>query len=69
MYIQCTFHVTLLKVLSQLPDLPERSKFLMLDYSKHRENGLDQLCMIPSSYKINGPLERVTELSSYKQNC
>ena len=41
MYIQCTFHVRLSKVLSQLPDLQERSKPSMLDYSKHQKNGLD----------------------------
>ena len=35
--IQCTFHARLLKVLSQLPDLPERSKPAMLDYSKHQK--------------------------------
>ena len=37
MYIQCTFHVRLLKVLSQLPALPERSKPSMLDDSKHQK--------------------------------
>ena len=43
--------IRLLKVLSQLPDLPERSKPSMFDYTKHQKNGLDQLCMIPSNLK------------------
>ena len=33
MYIQYTFYVRLLKVLSQLPDLPDRSKPSVLDKS------------------------------------